>query len=128
MLHPLLSVVVARPDLVAEHAAGYAALVREEGAQLASHWVRRATACVVALLSIAVTWVLAGTAVMLAAVNGIFHWSLVVMPAIALVPALWAWGTLRQTMLSDDAFPAVADQFQADLNALRAAGDKRHAR
>lgn len=40
MVHPVFSVLISRPDLVMDHAAGYAALVQEEASSVGVEVVR----------------------------------------------------------------------------------------
>lgn len=68
--HPLLRLLLAHPELLAEHAAAYASLVAEDGQRLLQRWRRQAAlrlmAVVLALLGLS----LAGQALMLGVVLG----------------------------------------------------------
>ncbi|MEP6792105.1 MAG: hypothetical protein ABI907_12095, partial [Ramlibacter sp.] len=80
MIHPIFSVLVSRPDLVVDHVAGYASLVHQEASSVGAQVARRAVAWGIAVLSLTVFLVLAGSAVMLGVMYGEFHWVLVAVP------------------------------------------------
>ncbi|WP_295857418.1 phage holin family protein [uncultured Xylophilus sp.] len=124
MFHPLISVLIRKPDLVMEHLAGYGALVHEEVAAVGSELVHRAIAWGVAGVMGAVFVTLAGIAAMLGAVNGSAHWALFVVPLIALVIAVIAVVMARKP-LSATRFEEIKAQVDADIVALRAAGDRK---
>lgn len=121
VLHPLLSVLVRRPDLVLAHLAGYATLIREEASATASAIVRRALAWAVAILSFTVFLVLAGVAAMLAALHAQVHWVLLLVPGIALVLSVLAWAQARQK-LPAEALSELRSQLDADIEILRTLG------
>jgi len=121
MVHPIFSVLIRRPELVMDHVAGYAALVQEEASSVGLEVAKRAIAWGVAVLALIVFLVLAGVAVMLGAVQGEFHWALVVTPAAALVVAVVAMNIARQR-LPAKAFAELKAQLDADAEALRAIG------
>ncbi len=121
MAHPIFSVLIARPELVIDHVAGYAALVQEEASTVGSQLARRFIAWVVAVLALVVFLVLAGVAVMLGAMQGQFHWALVAAPGAALLLSVLAWSVGRQP-LPAKAFAEVKAQLDADAQALRAVG------
>lgn len=121
MLHPIFSVLISRPELVVDHVAGYAALAREEASSVGLEVVKRAVAWGVALFAFLTFLILTGVAVMLGAVQGQFHWALVMVPAIALAAALVAWNAARKR-LPEKAFSSLKAQLDADAEALRAIG------
>lgn len=121
VLHPLLSVLVRRPDLVLAHLAGYATLIREEASATGSAIVRRALAWAVAILSFTVFLVLAGVAAMLAALHAQVHWVLLLVPGIALVLSVLAWAQARQK-LPAEALSELRSQLDADIEILRTLG------
>ena len=51
MVHPIFSVLIARPELVMEHAAGYASLMREEASSVGKEVAKRAIAWGVTLFA-----------------------------------------------------------------------------
>ena len=120
-LHPIVSVLVRRPDLVLEHLAGYASLIQEEVATTGSALLRRAIAWAVAAVAFLVFLVLAGVAAMLAATQQGIHWILLLVPGTALALAIVAFVQARQRL----ARPVLAElraQLQADLDILRTLG------
>lgn len=120
MLHPIFSVLVSKPELVLEHIAGYAALLREESSSVGLELAKRAIAWAVTLFGLLVFLILAGVAAMLGALHE-FHWMLVLAPAIALAISLAAFLVARQR-LPEKAFTELKAQLDADAQALRAIG------
>ncbi|MEO5736936.1 MAG: hypothetical protein ABIQ82_05690 [Variovorax sp.] len=122
MLHPIFSTVLGRPELIADHLANYAALIREESTLAGRALIRRALAGVIAAVSAMLALGLIGIAVMLGVLHGSFHWVLVVVPGVAVVvAALSAWVATRPTDLN--AFQDLSAQLDADVRALHLAGD-----
>lgn len=121
MAHPILSVLIARPELVVEHIAGYAALVQEEASALGTALARHAVAWVLAALGLLVFLITAGVAVMLGVMQGAFHPVLVAVPGTALLLSVVAWAVAQQP-LPAAAFGELKAQFDADARALHAAG------
>lgn len=125
MWHPLFSAALRHPDLLAEHAANYGALVRDELATAAHGVVARLIAGAVAAVSALTALCLMGTAVMLGVLHAQFSWVLVVVPGVAVVLAmLGAWIALRPA--SFHGFDELGAQFQVDVRALRALQERRH--
>ena len=120
-MHPIISVLITKPELVMEHVAGYAALMREEASTVGTEVAKRAIAWGVTLFAFLVFLILAGVAAMLAAVQEQFHWAFVVVPAIALVISIIAFTVARQR-LPEKAFTELKAQLDADAEALRAIG------
>lgn len=121
MVHPIFSVLIARPELVMDHVAGYATLVQEEASSVGLQVAKRVIAWAVAAMGLLVFMVLAGVAVMLGAVTGDFHWALVAAPGVALLVSLLAWNTARKPLPSK-AFTELKAQLDADAQALRTVG------
>ena len=121
MVHPIFSVLVSKPELVMDHVAGYASLMRDEASTVGLAVGRRAVAWGVAGLALSAFLVLAGVAAMLAALQGAFHWMLVAAPGAALAIALAAWSVARQP-LPEKAFTDLKAQLDADAQALRVIG------
>lgn len=120
MVHPVFSLLISRPDLAVDHASAYAALVQQEATGLGLDTVRRGLAWVAALVLLAVFLVLAGTATMLGALQGQFHWALAAAPAVALGLAFIAWLLARRPM-GTSYFPETRAQIAADAQVMRAA-------
>ncbi len=123
MVHPLFSVLLNRPELVVDHAAGYAALVREEAAGYGSEVLRRGIAWGVAVLALGAFLILSGVALMLAAIQSQFHWALVAVPGASLALAIVAWLQARKPLASTH-FRELKSQIDADAHALRHAGGR----
>lgn len=118
MVHPIFTVLVTKPELVMEHMAGYAALMREEASSVGIELAKRAVAWTVTVVSLLVFLILAGVAAMLGAVHE-FHWALVIVPAVALVIAVAAFLVARQR-LPEKVFTELKAQLDADAQLLRA--------
>lgn len=121
MLHPIFSVLITKPELVMEHVSGYAALVREEASTAGMGVAKCAIAWGVALFSFLVFLILAGVAAMLGALLEEFHWTLVVIPGVALAVSVAAAMAARKRM-PGQAFTELKAQIDADAQALRAIG------
>ena len=121
MVHPILSLLISRPELVIDHMAGYAALVQEESSSAARAVARQAIAWGVALLGLIVFLVLAGVALMLGAMLGEFRWALVLTPGAALLVSLLA-AAIARGQVPATRFTQLKAQLHADAHALRVAG------
>lgn len=124
MLHPIFSTVLRHPELIAEHASNYAALVRLETAEASKGLIARLIAGVLAAVSAMLALGLTGTAVMLGVLQGNFHWVLVAVPGISAVIALIA-GYVAARPVAFHGFDELRSQVDADVHALRAAGESR---
>lgn len=121
MLHPIFSVLISKPDLVMEHVAGYASLMRDEASSVGLEVAKRAIAWGVTLFAALVFLILAGVAVMLAAIQDQFHWAFVLVPACALAISALGFSVARKP-LPEKAFTELKAQLDADAQALRAIG------
>lgn len=121
MLHPIFSVLVTKPELVMEHVAGYASLMRDEASSVGLEVAKRAIAWGVTLFAALVFLILAGVAVMLAAIEDQFHWAFVLVPAVALAISVIGFGVARKP-LPEKAFTELKAQLDADAQVLRAIG------
>jgi hypothetical protein len=121
MVHPIFSVLITRPELVMDHVAGYASLMRDEASSVGLEVAKRAIAWGVTLFAFLVFLILAGVAAMLGAVEGQFHWALVVVPGIALAIGIGGFLVARKP-LPEKAFTELKAQLDADAQALRAIG------
>lgn len=123
-MHPLLTLLATRPQLLIDHAQGYVALLGEEFDLASAAWQRRTLLHAAALCFLAVALVLAGVALMLwvtvaTPVNVL--WVLVSIPVLPLVVAsvcLW----LAQRPTQGESFADLRRQINADMALLRAAG------
>ncbi|TFZ01488.1 phage holin family protein [Ramlibacter rhizophilus] len=120
MFHPIFSVLLRKPELVADHLSSYAGLVRDEARDVGSELAKRAVAGVLAAVCLLVFLVLAGVAAMLGAIAG-FHWMLLVVPGVFLVIAIVA-GLEAKKKLPNGAFKELRSQLNADAQALHTLG------
>ena len=121
MVHPIFSVLITKPELVMEHVAGYASLMREEASSVGLEVAKRAVAWGVTLFSALVFLILAGVAAMLAAVQDQFSWAFIFIPAVPLVIAIVGF-TVARKRLPEKAFTELKAQLDADAQMLRAIG------
>lgn len=124
MLHPIFSLLMNRPDLVADHLAGYAALAGEEAADASQAWLGRVMAWLLTVVLAAVFVALSGGAVMLGALHS-FHWALIAVPGATGLLALVAWTIARRPVVAR-AFGELRQQLQTDLVAFKNAGQTRN--
>ena len=128
MFHPLIKLLAARPDLLAEHAGAYAHLASLQLGQGLQALRRRALATLVATAAAVVALLLAGVALLLLAVVPVQQmpapWLLAAVPGLpALLAAVLAWRLHRGPGLSDSApLQALQAQWAADAQLLREAG------
>lgn len=123
LIHPLISTLIRRPELVVDHLAGYGALLHEKASGAGAEVLQRAVAGLAAALCFAVFLMLAGTAVMLGVLQGQFSWALVLVPCVALALCI-AFGTVARKPLSPGRFDDVKHQIDADVGLLKAAGER----
>ena len=124
MLHPIFSTVLGHPELVADHIANYAALLKEETAAAGRGVFQRIIASVLAIVSALLALGLIGIAVMLGVLHGSFNWVLVIVPGVAVfVAAISAYLAARPSALHP--FDDFREQLGADMSALHAAGEHR---
>ncbi len=120
MLHPFISTLIRRPNLLIDHLAGYAELIREEASEAGSDLVERLVAWVLVLVGAISFFILAGVALMLGAVTSQFHWALVAVPAVVLVLTVLAVLKARKPIVRSH-FVEVKAQVDRDAEALRSA-------
>lgn len=120
MLHPFISTLIRRPNLLMDHLAGYAELIREEASEAGDVFLGRAIAWVLVAVFAIVFLVLTGVALMLAMVTSPFHWALVAVPLAVLVLLIAALLRTRKPSPSSH-FAEVKAQIDRDAQALRSA-------
>lgn len=123
LVHPLVSTLIRHPELVVDHLAGYGALLHEKASGAGAEVLHRTVAGLAAALCFAVFLMLAGTAAMLGALHGQFHWTLAAIPLVALALSI-AFGVAARKPLSPGRFEEVKRQIDADLGLLKAAGER----
>jgi hypothetical protein len=121
--HPLLQLLIARPELFAEHAAAYAELASEEGWTLLRRWQRQWRWRLLGFVAIAIGLLLAGQALMLWLLFkpvGQTLLALLLVPALPMVLGLLGLQAAKPASAGDRAFALLQRQLSADLTLLRA--------
>ncbi|OYW38206.1 MAG: hypothetical protein B7Z35_07905 [Hydrogenophilales bacterium 12-61-10] len=115
MLSPLIRLLISEPGLLLGHAAGYAAVIRQD----ASGWPTRLKLRIGWLLVLAASGLLgialAGVGLMLFAVTGVQHWLLWAVPGLPLVITLVAALKLAQAPPTHPSFARVRTQLCEDI-------------
>jgi uncharacterized membrane protein YqjE len=121
-MHPLLHLLMKRPELLSEHAQAYAELAVCELSDMASVGQRRLLWTAAALCCATATVVLAGVALMLAAalreISGTAGWALLLTPCLPLLGALVCVMNLRAHR-GGPAFAELRQQLGTDMQLLR---------
>ncbi|MFN7121484.1 MAG: hypothetical protein ACK4NM_05560 [Hydrogenophaga sp.] len=122
MLHPVFRLAASQPQLLAEHAAGYAGLLAEEVASSGAHIKRRITLQIVGLLSLMVASILGGVAVLLWAslppASLQQPWLLWFTPLIPAALGIFAI-VMAKNHEAPPAFATLREQFAQDASLLR---------
>lgn len=121
MLHPLLRLALARPDLLAHHAGAYAELAADNAREVVADWQWRLVGWALLAVGVLLCLVLGGVALMLhgTVAAPATPWLLWAVPMAPLLPALiGVWLARRPAAPRRGA--SVAQQFEADLSLLRA--------
>jgi uncharacterized membrane protein YqjE len=121
-MHPLLNLLMTRPELLSEHAQAYAELAACEASDMVSAGRRRLLWSASALCCATATVVLAGVAMMLAVALPATHsaaiWTLFLTPCVPLLGTLVCVVTLRSHQ-RPPAFAELREQLNTDLQLLR---------
>ena len=124
MMHPLFHLIATRPQLLADHAEAYAALVAAEAPRISAAWKRSALFSALALCSLAVGVGLAGVALMLWAVipEAAMRapWALIAVPLLPLAAAV-ACAVATPRGGKHGALENLHQQVKADIVMLREA-------
>ena len=121
MLHPLLRLALARPDLLADHASAYAELAVASAREALADWQLRLVGWALLGAGVLLCIVFSGVALMLygAVAAPPTPWLLWAVPIAPALLALWgAWLARRRG--DGHRGVSVAQQFEADLALLRA--------
>ncbi len=121
MLHPLLRLALARPDLLANHASAYAELALDNARDVVADWQLRLVGWVLLAVGVLLCVIFTGVALMLygAVAAAVQPWLLWAVPLTPLLVALvGAW--LARRPAAPRRGVSVAQQFEADLSLLRA--------
>ncbi len=126
MLHPLLRLALARPDLLANHASAYAELALDNAREVVSGWQLRLLGWALLAVGVLLSIVFGGVALML---YGVLYGALStpvptvwLLWAVPLAPLLLALGGawLARRPAAPRSGLSVAQQFETDLSLLRA--------
>jgi hypothetical protein len=121
MLHPLLRLALARPDLLADHAGAYAELAVVSAREALADWQVRALGWALLGAGLLLCLAFGGVALMLhgAVAAPPVPWLLWAVPLAPAVLALWGWWLARRRITGSRGV-SVAQQFEADLALLKA--------
>lgn len=119
--HPVFRLLLAHPELLAEHASAYGEVVRDELRAAAAAWQRRVRLQLLAGGALLAAVVLAGNLLMWWTVLPNEIWlSLLGIPGLPLLVGLWAWWAASRTVPPGDAaWLGLRRQLQADLALVR---------
>jgi uncharacterized membrane protein YGL010W len=112
--------IIRRPDLVIDHLSAYAALFNQEANKASKQIVNRVLLWVIAIMSLVICVIFAGTALMLGVLQNQFHWILVAVPGAMAVCSLGAFVWTTQSVMAMH-FSNVKSQLLSDTAALRSA-------
>jgi len=121
MLHPLLRLALARPDLLADHASAYAELAVVGAREAVADWQVRLVGWAVLGAGVVLCIAFSGVALMLhgAVAAPPTPWLLWAVPAAPLLLVLWGGWLARRRPIGSPGV-SLAQQFEADLALLRA--------
>lgn len=122
MFHALFRLIASQPQMLAEHAEGYADLIAQEVQAASARWKRSLLLGAIGGLSAAVAALMLGTALMLWAVTPDASmraaWLLWVVPAVPAVVALGCFSALS-SQAKGRGFATLREQLAADAALLR---------
>ena len=121
MLHPLLRLALARPDLLANHASAYAELALDNAREVVADWQLRLVGWALLAVGVLLCLVFGGVALMLYGVVAApsTPWLLWAVPLAPLLLALVGAWLARRPAVPHRGI-SVAQQFETDLSLLRA--------
>ncbi len=119
-MHPLFLTIIRRPDLVVNHLGAYAALLKQETNDAGRTLITRILVWLIAVMSVVICVILAGTALMLGVLQNQFHWVLVAVPGTMALCSLVAFVCTTKTVLANH-FSNITSQLLSDASALRTA-------
>ena len=125
MLHPIFTVLLRNPELIVNHLAGYAELMRVEASTAGQSFLKRIISGVISAISALLALTMFGVAVMLGVMHGSFNWILVIVPGVAAVVAIIC-AVIASRPAKNNAFLDLRDQFRADLEAFKNLKEKNH--
>lgn len=121
MLHPLLRLALARPDLLADHAGAYAELAVVSAREALADWQLRLVGWALLAAGLLLCLIFAGVALMLlgTVASPTVPWLLWAVPLAPALIALLGWWLARRSVASSR-MSSVAQQFETDLALLKA--------
>ena len=125
MLHPIFTVLLRNPELIVNHLAGYAELMKVEASAAGQSFLKRVISGVISAVSALLALTMLGVAVMLGVLHGSFNWVLIVVPGIAAIVAI-VCAVIASRPANNNAFLDLRDQFRADLEAFNSLKEKNH--
>lgn len=125
MIHPIYMTALRRPDLVAAHLRNHVELVKKELGDAGRSIAYKVAGAIMALVALVLALGLTGTALMLGALHGSFHWALLAVPGVAWVLTIAGVIVAMKSSLRDDV-QDVKDELEADLAVLRTVKEARH--
>jgi len=123
MLHPIFTTVLRHPELIVNHLAGYAELIKVEASVTGKSILTRLISGVLSLVSALLALIMFGVAIMLGVLHGSFNWILVIVPGVAALLAIIC-ALIARRPSQVDAFSDLREQFQADLDAFNSLKEK----
>lgn len=122
MVHPVIHLLASRPELFADHVAGYGQLVAAQVTDAAAGWRQRALLGLAALLALVASFGLAGMALLLAAAVPVdempMPWLLIAVPATGMLVAV-VCGLMARRPLASLSLEPLRAQMAADKALLR---------
>lgn len=125
MLHPIFTVVLRNPELIVNHLAGYAELVKVEASVAGKSVLTRLISGIVSVVSALLALILVGVATMLGVLHGSFNWILIIVPGTAVVLAIVS-ALIAKRPSQNNAFYDLKEQFHADLEAFNSVKERNH--
>ena len=125
MLHPIFTVLLRNPELIVNHLAGYAELMKVETSAAGQNILRRVISGVISAVSALLALTMLGVAVMLGVMHGSFNWVLVAVPSVAAAVAI-VCAVIASRPAQSNAFSDLRDQFHADVEAFSSLKEKNH--
>jgi hypothetical protein len=121
MLHPLLRLALARPDLLADHAGAYAELAVVSAREALAEWQLRFVGWALLAAGLLLCLAFSGVALMLygAVASPPVPWLLWAVPLAPALLALLGWWLARR-LVTRSRDSSVAQQFETDLALLKA--------
>ena len=127
MLHPIFTVLLRNPELIVNHLAGYAELMKVEASTAGQNVLKRIISGVISAISALLALIMLGVAVMLGVMHGSFSWILVAVPGVAAIIAIIC-AVIASRPAQSNAFLDLRDQFRADMEAFNSLKERNHGR